>query len=97
MYSEYGAGLPSKIGMFNFSLKAHENPSLTSDKDTDICSMNYFVIDKYSRYPELAKYNLIIANSLLNYSQLEIVHQNDLSIILKNNKPGEDCIKARSI
>ena len=93
MYSEYGAGLPYKTGTFSFSLKAHEDMSLTSDKETDFCLMNYLVFDKVSRYPELAKYNLLIANKLLNHIQFEIVHQNELSLIIKNNNVEDECIQ----
>lgn len=89
--SEYGAGLPYKKGFLSYGLKSRENPALTSDVDTDICSADYFVLSKYSAYPKVADYSMVIAQRFLNHS-MEVVHQNDLNLIIKNNNAGKECV-----
>jgi hypothetical protein len=92
LYSEYGGGLPYSKGFLTYGLRSREDPLLTSEKPTDICTMDYYVFDKASAIPQLAQYNIYIAQRMLNHTQIQLVHQNDLSVVLKNTKPGADCI-----
>lgn len=92
LYSEYGAGLPYSDGFLSYKLRTNEVAKLSEDSDMDICSADYVVIDKVSRVPEVSQYNLALAQIMLNHTQMQLVHQNDMSAIIKNNRPGADCI-----
>jgi len=60
-----------------------------------VCSFDYIVFDKLNaRLPMLAEYNLMIANAMLNSNKTVVVYQNQLTVILKNNNVGDDCIGA---
>ena len=61
-------------------------------KPTDICIMDYYVFDKTASVPAFAQYNLAIANEMLKSNHFEVVYENPASVILKNNKPGDNCI-----
>jgi len=62
----------------------------------DICEFDYYILDKGSRQQALAQYNIIIANELLKNDFIQNVFENQITLILKNNKIGEDCIEERS-
>ena len=61
----------------------------------NICNFDYHVFDKVSRQDVLAQYNLLIANEMLKKGA-EVVFDNNIVIILKNNNIGDDCIEERS-
>ena len=73
-------------GIFTFE---HRNPT---DPLQDICSFNYYVFDKISQYPPLIQYNQIIENMFLNLGWMETVYSSSLLDIVKNNKPGVNCV-----
>ena len=62
----------------------------------DICRFDYLVFDKISRQQVLSQYNLLIASELLEKDYIQQVFDNDVVIILKNNKPGGDCVAERT-
>ena len=62
----------------------------------DICKFDYFVFDKAGRQQVLANYNLLIANELAKNGLVQPVFDNGVVLIMKNNKPGGDCIEERS-
>lgn len=59
---------------------------------TDICQMDYYIFDKASAAPQLAQYNILIATQMLKSGHFQVVYENPLTVVLKNNKPGENCI-----
>jgi hypothetical protein len=58
----------------------------------DLCSFNYIIFDKISRYPELQEYNLKVRNALLEKEYIKEVFSNGWYSILKNEKTGEACV-----
>ena len=62
----------------------------------DICSFDYYVFDRSSRQPVLAQYNLLIASELQDDGSAAKVFENQVSVIMKNNNPGADCIEERN-
>ena len=62
----------------------------------DICSFDYYVFDKVSRQQALAEYNKLIALELSKKDFIKPVFNNDIVVILKNNKIGADCIEERN-
>ncbi len=94
--ADHGAGMPYMKSFLN--IKLHQKDDLDSwvwKNKQDVCFFDYFIFDKASRQKVLAGYNLIIAADMLNKSA-QVVFQNDLIAILKNNKVGGDCIEERS-
>jgi len=61
----------------------------------NVCNYDYHVFDKVSRQEVLAQYNLLIANEMLKKGA-EVVFDNGVVVILKNNNIGADCIEERS-
>lgn len=90
-----GGGLLYKKSLFEFGLYDQEIESSYYFGKKDICQFEYHVFDKVSRQEALAQYNLIIANEMLQKGS-ELVFENEVSIILKNNNLGEDCIDEKS-
>jgi len=60
-------------------------------EETDLCSFEYYVIDKPSRFKEVIEYNQKIAQTLLTSGHFNTMFNNRWYIVLKNEKPGEDC------
>jgi len=93
LFSEAGAGLPHKAGFLKYSLYYNEIPNITNNQMIrDICAYNYYLYDRVSQYPELVNYSLSYAESMMKSGNFEIVYANDWSVILRNNRPGEDCL-----
>jgi len=63
----------------------------------DICDFDYYVFDKASRQPVLAQYNILIAKELLKAKWIKPAYDNELVIVLQNNKLGEDCLNETKI
>ena len=94
--ADHGAGMPYMKSFLNIGLHQKEDlGELLWQSDIDVCLFDYHVFDKISRQPVLAQYNLAIANEMLNKGA-EIVFENDVVVILKNNKQGDDCIEERN-
>jgi len=80
---------------FSFGYHAKEfNRSLYSGKQ-DICRFDYFVFDKVGRQQTLADFNLLVANELVKAGG-EVVFDNGVVLIVKNNNLGGKCIEERS-
>jgi len=74
-----------------------EYPGLAGLKGyTDICSFDYLVFDKGSGQQVFAQYNLLVASELVKKEWMKPVFNNDLVVILHNEKPGEDCIEEQN-
>jgi len=91
-----GGGLKIRQGLFKFKDLSREVPLEYYLGPQDICKFDYLVFDKVSRQQALAQYNLLIANELLRKEFIEKAFENEIAIILKNNKIGADCIEERS-
>jgi len=95
-----GGGAAIRKGLLSFEFKLDEmekNKEFEGKKD--ICSFDYYVFDKGTAQTAFAQYNIIMAKELLKKDFVKLVYGNDntLSIILKNTKPGEDCIEEGTI
>ena len=96
--ADHGAGMPYKKSFLNIGLHQVEDNAKTYimwGDSFDVCIFDYFIFDKASRQKILADYNLLIANDMLKRGSQK-VFENDVVIILKNNKVGGDCIEERS-
>ncbi len=86
-----GGKMIYRKGIFSYGLRLGENESYKGG-NIDICTVDYYVFDKVSRYPQLAQYNMVIRDVLLKTGWMEEAFSNNMVSILKNNKPGEDCL-----
>jgi|TARA_Y100000310_G_scaffold336415_1_gene420885 hypothetical protein len=91
-----GGGAPYRNSFFSFGFGLDELPSEVRFGEKDICQFDYFVFDKVARQPVLAQYNLIIASELQNKDFVNVVFDNQVLFIMKNNNPGADCIEQGS-
>lgn len=90
-----GGGAPYRKSFFSFAFKLDEISAELSGKK-DICDFDYYVFDKSARQPVLAQYNLLIASELQKNGSAIKVFENQISVIIKNSKPGADCIEERN-
>lgn len=90
-----GGGAVQRPSFFSFHFAADGIGDTLAGKK-DICQFDYFVFDKASRQPALAQYNILLANELAKKDFIAQVFQNQLVVILKNSRSGEDCIEKRS-
>ena len=58
----------------------------------DICTMDYFVLDRGGGPRQLLEFNLAVANQLVSSNTTSVVFTNDVVAILKNNAVGKDCL-----
>lgn len=87
-----GIGSPYRKTFFEFGFTMYETGEYIT-RPRDICQFDYYIFDKASQYyPPLIQYNILIASKLMENDFIEGVYSNDLVVILKNNKPGDDCI-----
>lgn len=91
-----GGGVKIRKGIFNFEDVDKSVPQEYFYGPRDICNFDYIVLDKISRQQPLADYNLIIASELLEKGHAKKAFENEVTIILKNSKPGDDCIEERN-
>ncbi|MBI4143324.1 hypothetical protein HY487_00405, partial [Candidatus Woesearchaeota archaeon] len=93
---DHGGGVPYKKSFLSFGSRLDEAPQGFLIGKKDICNYDYYVFDKVSRQPVLAQYNMLIASELQKNGSATVVFENQVAIIMKNNKKGEDCIEQRS-
>ena len=91
--AEHSSGLPYRQGLFSYRYHSKEEDIR---QQRDICSFDYYVIDRLSAQPAMAQYNGILANDFIG-SGMAVVHTNPVLVILKNNNPGGECVNERSI
>ncbi|HII30136.1 hypothetical protein COT48_02535 [Candidatus Woesearchaeota archaeon CG08_land_8_20_14_0_20_47_9] len=83
-----------KISTFKFGL--HPNKP---EGQMDICSFGYLVFDTQPGREQsipLIQYNLLLRQKLLEKTWIEEVFSNRVVSILKNSKPGDDCIETQT-
>jgi hypothetical protein len=88
-----GGGAPYRKSFFSFGFYLNELLDERFSGKKDICNFNYIIFDKVSRQQVFAQYNLLIADKLLKKDYISKVFENDVVVILKNNKIGDDCIE----
>lgn len=91
-----GGGAPYRKSLFSFGFGLDEGRPESSPGKKDICGFDYYVFDKASRQPVLAQYNMLIASELLKKDFFSRAFENQVTVILKNNKKGADCIEQRN-
>jgi hypothetical protein len=91
-----GGSITNRPSFFTFEQAALSKPSEYFYGLQDICAFDYVVLDKVSGQQVFAQYNIIIANELLQNDYVNIAFENEVTIILKNNNLGADCIAERS-
>ncbi|MBU1632515.1 MAG: hypothetical protein ABH824_01040 [Nanoarchaeota archaeon] len=62
------------------------------DSMQDICNFDYYIFDKVGRFQPIVQYNMLIERMFLKLEWMEVVHSAQRYNILKNNKPGENCV-----
>jgi hypothetical protein len=91
------SNLAYRRSFFSFGYYSRER-NITNFYDADICSFDYYVLDKSSGYaPALAQYNLAARKLLMDSGFFEEVYSNPLVSILKNNNPGGACIDGAGV
>jgi len=93
-----GGGAPYRKSFFSFGFGIDELPPEVRFGKKDICKFDYFVFDKVSgpQTQALVQYNMLIASELQKKGSATAVFDNKYSFIMKNNKPGADCIEQRN-
>lgn len=91
-----GGLISTRASFFRFQQPLETLPAEFHRGAKNICRFDYYVFDKASRQEALAKYNILIAQELLKKEFIKLVFENQISVILKNNNPGDGCIEERS-
>lgn len=86
--SDSGSGLPYRKGLFSFG--QHTQDTIIRGP-VDICSADYYLIDRSSPQPALQQANLYLIQQFLN-STMTVAYENQYLTVLRNNKTGGDCI-----
>ena len=89
-----GGTMSRRISFFKF--EGHSEPRDFHFGSKDICNFDYYIFDKVSRQEALAQYNILIAQEMLKNENINAVFENQVTVILKNNNKGADCIEERS-
>ena len=87
-----GGVITVRHGLFKFENIELSKPREYYFESKDVCDFDYYVFDKISRHEALVAYNREISQEMLNKQFIEKVHENEVAVILKNNKPGDECI-----
>jgi len=96
--ADHGAGMPYLKSFLSIGLHSEDyakSSILDINGSVDICIFDYVVFNKASRQPVLAQYNILIANEMLQKGA-NLVFENQLLVILKNNNIGAECIEERN-
>lgn len=97
----HGVFYAYRKSFFDYGYHAEEeeskDPTYYYSKARDICDFDYYVFDKVSQQSALAQYNILIANELIKNEWIQQAFNNEYVVVLKNNKPGEDCINDKII
>ena len=91
-----GGGITKRLGLFTFDYMPDNVAADYSYGPMDICNFDYYVFDKASKQEVLAKYNMLLASELAKNGNFTKAFENEIAIILKNEKPGGNCIEERN-
>lgn len=92
-----GGSLGYRKSFFSFNDYSEEYPKEYFHGVKDTCIYNYYVFDKVSSQNIFVQYNQIIIGELLKNNFFIKVFENEVSIVLKNNNVGEDCIEEQTL
>jgi hypothetical protein len=84
--------LPYRTGLLSFDFYYKKDGNLKARGPVDFCSFDYYFLDKVSRSPPAAQFNIIVAQHLLNKANFTNAYENQGVIILNNPRPGGDCL-----
>ena len=79
-----GGGLVKKESWLSYTDRRGQPNTVNGPRD--LCDMDYIVVDKSSRTPLLAQYNVVIANIMGSSPAVSLAYQNDRVAILHNDK-----------
>jgi len=85
------AKLAYRTGLFSFRKRMIDN-NIVEVTNRSFCDFPYVVLDRISRTPQLAQYNLQVREIMLKHKQINEVFTNGVVSILHNKRPGEDCL-----
>ncbi len=84
---------PYRKSWIEYGFYAREKTNVNAHQNVDICSFEYYFIEKASgRIPELAQYNVAIGSELLKHQWITQVYSNRIVSIFRNEKPGVNCV-----
>lgn len=63
------------------------------NEEKDICDLEYMYFNKITSQPVLGQYNQAIIDTLTKKEWVEEIFSNEVVSILKNNKPGVECLE----
>ncbi|MBI2140943.1 hypothetical protein HYU16_00815 [Candidatus Woesearchaeota archaeon] len=86
--SDSGSGLPYRKGLFSFG--QHTQDTVIRGP-VDICSADYYLIDRSSPQPALQQASLYLIQQFLN-ANMSAEYENQYLTVLRNNGIGGDCI-----
>ncbi|MBI2546203.1 hypothetical protein HYV81_03415 [Candidatus Woesearchaeota archaeon] len=91
-----GAGIPYRKSLFSYGFHAWETPQDYFYGYRDICSFDYYVFDHAGSQQSqpIFQVNNFIRTKFLEHSWMHEVFRNEVLSIVKNDKPGEDCLAA---
>jgi len=91
-----GAGIPYKKGAFSYGFHSLEEPQEFFYGYRDICSFDYYVFDKIGSQQSMPiiQFNNIIKNIYLRNIWMKEVYSNEVTSIVRNEKPRENCLAA---
>ncbi|MBI1935305.1 hypothetical protein HYS31_02590 [Candidatus Woesearchaeota archaeon] len=96
MPGDSGGLVAVRKGLFEFEYPLDSLPQEDFFGKKDICIFDYIVLDKASRQQALAQYNMMIGAELLKKSYIKKAFENEIVVVLKNDKKGDECIEERS-
>ena len=96
MPGDSGGAIAIRTGLFGFEYPTETSPQENFFGPQDICKFGYLIFDKVSRQQVLAQYNLLIASELLKKDYIAKVFENEVVLVLKNSRIGDDCVEERS-
>lgn len=85
-------GLKYRTSFFNFGDYRDDKGRDYFYMDIDLCSVDYYLMDKVTREPVIGQYNMLILQELSQSGWMSKVFENEAVIIVKNNKKGEVCL-----
>ena len=94
MPGDTGGAITARYGFFDFRSLVETIPKDYFKREMDICTFDYFIFDKVSRQEVFAQYNLLLASEIMK-KDADVVFDNEVLVILKNNNLGADCIEER--
>ncbi len=89
-----GAGIPYRKNLFSYGFHALEEPQDYFYGYRNICAFDYYVFDKISspQTQPAIQLNSAIKGLFLKHGWMHQVFDNEVTSIVKNERPGEDCL-----